>query len=93
MLYDSKFKHFKGNISTRWLGPYEVADIFDNGSVRVKTIDDDKTYFVVNGHRLKIYHKPLSHDHFLQDVQKDPRLELVHANDQPHGLLLFHIYR
>jgi len=42
------------------MGPYEVEEILDNGSVKIKIIDDDKTSFLVNGHRLKIYHHPLS---------------------------------
>jgi len=41
LLYDSKFKHFKGKFSTKWLGPYEVEEFFDNDLVRIKTIDDD----------------------------------------------------
>jgi hypothetical protein len=35
---------------TRWLGPYEVETVFDNGSVRIKTIDDSQNSFVVNGY-------------------------------------------
>jgi hypothetical protein len=65
LLFDSKYKTFKGKLTTRWLGPYEVETIFDNGSVRIKTIDDSQNSFVVNGHRLKVYHKPLSIDDFL----------------------------
>jgi hypothetical protein len=60
LLYDSRFKNFKGKLSTRWLGPYEVETIYENGSVNIKTIDEEKPSFVVNGHRLKVYHKPLS---------------------------------
>jgi len=82
LLYDSKFKHFKGKIFIRWLGPYEVIEVFNNGSVRICTIDDDKISFVVNGHWLNFYHKPLSRDQFLQEVQEDPGLEMVHANNQ-----------
>jgi len=44
-LYDSKFKHFKGKFSTRWLGPYEVEEVFDNGFVRIKNIDAYQTPF------------------------------------------------
>lgn len=72
LLYDNKFKHFKGKISTRWLGPYEVEEVFNNGSIRIKTIDDDQTSFVVNGHILKNYHCLLSRQEFLQNVMQDP---------------------
>lgn len=33
LLYDSRFKYFKGKLCTRWLGPYQVDTIFDNGTV------------------------------------------------------------
>ena len=39
--------------------PYEVEEVFDNGSVKIKTIDDDHTSLVLNGHRMKIYNHPL----------------------------------
>lgn len=83
LLYDSKFNHFKGKFSTRWLGPYEIIEVFYNGSVHICTIDNDRTSFVVNVHRLKVYHKPLSRYHFLQEIRNDPILELIHAKDQP----------
>jgi len=60
LLYDSKFKHFKGKFSTIWLRPYEVEELFDNGFFKLKTIDADQTPFMVNGHLLEIYHQILS---------------------------------
>jgi len=60
LLYDSKLKQFKGKFSTSLLVPYEMDEVFDNGSTRIKTFDGSQTSFVVNGHRLKIYHQPLS---------------------------------
>ena len=31
LLYDSRFKRdFKGNLRTRWLGPYKIDWVFDN---------------------------------------------------------------
>jgi hypothetical protein len=50
LLFDSRFKNFKGKFSTHWLGPYEVDMVFDNGSVKIKTIDGSGISFVVNGH-------------------------------------------
>jgi hypothetical protein len=70
LLFYSKCKTFKGKLMTRLLGPYEVETIFYNGSVRIKTIDDSQNSFVVNGHRLKVYNKPLSKDDFLQEIAK-----------------------
>ena len=77
LLFDSKYKIFKGKLTTRWLGPYEVETVFDNGSVKIKTIDDSQQSFVVNGHRLKIYHKPLTKEDFLQVMSTDTEMEVV----------------
>ena len=33
LLYDSKFKIFKGKFHTCWMGPYEVIQVFENGAV------------------------------------------------------------
>ena len=68
LLYDSRFKNLKGKLSTRWLGPYEFDIVYDNGSVKIKTIDENQNPFVVNGHRLKVYHKPLSKEDFVKNV-------------------------
>jgi hypothetical protein len=57
-----------GNLSTQWLGPYEVETIFNNGSVRMKTIYANQISFVVNGHWLRLYHKPMSKEKFVQDM-------------------------
>ena len=62
LLYDSHFKYFKGNICSHWMGHYEVDAVFDNGTVRMVTIDDTHASFIVNGHRLRLYHRPASKD-------------------------------
>jgi hypothetical protein len=49
-LFDSRFKTFKGKLTTRWLGPYDLDTVYDNGAVKIKTIDDGQVSFVVNGH-------------------------------------------
>ena len=66
LLYDS---HFRGNprkLQTRWLGPYEIQHVFDNGAVQLITIDPVQFKLLVNGHRLRIYNKPQTKDDFLQ---------------------------
>ena len=47
------------------MGPYEVVTAFDNGSVKIKTIDGSEISFVVNGHRLRIYHQSTSKQDFI----------------------------
>jgi len=50
LLYDSKYKNFKGKFHTCWLGPYEVARAVENGFVEIKIIDEHGTTFLVNRH-------------------------------------------
>jgi hypothetical protein len=81
--FDSRFKTFKGKLTTRWLGPYEINTVYDNGAIKVKTIDDGQVSFVVNGHRLKFYHKPISREDFLQVMSTDNELALVDGEVPP----------
>ena len=30
LLFDSKFKNFKAKFTTHWLGPHEIAEVYDN---------------------------------------------------------------
>jgi len=36
----------------------------------IKTIDDETIPMLVNGHRLKVYKKPLSKREFIEDLNK-----------------------
>ena len=83
LLYDSRFNNFKGKLSTRWLGPYEVDTVYNNGSVKIKTIDENRTSFVVNGYRLKVYHKPLSKEDFIRHVLQNSEMQLVSKGNSP----------
>ena len=59
------------------MGPYEIITVFDNGSVKIGIIDDEQETFVVNGHRLKVYHKPITKQEFIQGLAHQSDLELV----------------
>jgi hypothetical protein len=50
------------------MGPYEIDTVYENGSIRIKTIDEQQTSLLVNGHRLRIYNKPLSKEEFLTHI-------------------------
>eukprot|EP00253_Pinus_taeda_P008031 PITA_08031 len=76
-LYDSHFKDFKGKLCTHWMRPYEVDAMFDNGTVRLVTIDDTRTSFLVNGHRLKLCHPPTSKDAFIKHLYDKSGLMVV----------------
>ena len=88
LLYDSKFKNFKGKFNTHWLGPYEIEKIFDNGSVWVKTINDGNVTFLVNGHNLKLYQKPQSKEEFAEEIVKKRELRMVRGDNSFHYLFL-----
>lgn len=65
LLYDSRYKDNLGKLQTHWLGPYEVIETFSNGVVQLSIIDPFKFKLLVNGHHLRLYHKPLNKDEFL----------------------------
>ena len=77
LLFDSRYKNFKGKLTTHWMGPYEVVTAFDNGSVEIKTIDDSQTSFVINGHKLRLYHQPISRQDFVKNVLQQKEMEPV----------------
>jgi len=80
LLLDSKFKYFQGKLQTHWLGPYEIEEVFNNGVVTIRAIDERKVPLLVNGHRLKIYHKPISRDDFIKIFQDNTEMKLVKKN-------------
>ena len=43
-----------GKIQTKWLGPYEIDNYYENGSDKIRTGDDEKNILLVNGQRLKL---------------------------------------
>ena len=65
------------------MGPYEVVIAFDNGLVKIKTIDGSQISFVVNGHRLRLYHQPTSKQYFIQNVLQQREMELVEGEVVP----------
>jgi hypothetical protein len=83
LLFDSRFKTLKEKLTTHWLDPYKVYIVYDNGAVKIRTIDNGQVSFVVNGHRLKFYHKPISREDFLQVMTADKALALVDGEFPP----------
>ena len=77
LLFDSRYTNFKGKLSTHWMGLYEAVTTFDNGLVEIKIIDDSQNSFVVNGHRLRIYHQPISRQYFMKNALQQKEMELV----------------
>ena len=78
LLYDSTFKRdFKDKLYTIWLGPYLVDRVFDNGTVYLVTIDENHVPLFANGHRLRLYHNPISKDSFISQIAADPDYQLA----------------
>ncbi|GKE05375.1 hypothetical protein Tco_1397393 [Tanacetum coccineum] len=55
LLFHSKYKFKQLKLRSRWLGPYVVKRQYPSGYVELYG-KDGKT-FIVNGHRLKLYHE------------------------------------
>jgi hypothetical protein len=61
--------------------------VFDNGSIKVKTIDESGVSFVINGHRLKLYNKPISRDDFISQLSQQEEMQVVgKGSDTPTPL-------
>ena len=82
-MYDSRFKNFKGKLTTRCMGPYEIDTIYDNGSIRIKTIDEQQTPLLVNGHRLQVYNKLLSKEEFLTRILQNLDMQMISKEGDP----------
>ncbi|XP_057843684.2 uncharacterized protein LOC131053093 [Cryptomeria japonica] len=81
LLYDSRYKDNLGKLQTKWLGPYDIVDTFSNGVVKLSTIDLVKFKLLVNGHRLHLYHKPLSKYDFLRQFSTAQHAGILVATD------------
>ena len=58
------------------MGPYEIVQVYENGSVKLTTIDGEGNTFIVNGHRLKLYHKPISKEDFIRTISQKKEVEI-----------------
>jgi hypothetical protein len=65
------------------MGPYEIDTIYDNGSIRIKTIDEQQTPLPVNGHRLRVYNKPLSKEEFLTRILQNSDILMISKKGDP----------
>eukprot|EP00253_Pinus_taeda_P007389 PITA_07389 len=77
LLYDSRFQDFPGKLQNHWLGPYEIQKVHDNGTLTLTTIDGSGHTFKVNGHRVRLYRRPLTRESFLRQLQQDTNLEIL----------------
>jgi len=74
----------KGKFNTRYLGPYEIEVVFDNGYVNIRIINDEKFSLLVNGPRLKLYQKPKYKGEFIKGIMKQDEMHVVGEGVSPH---------
>jgi hypothetical protein len=55
LLYDNRHKEFPGKLQTRWMGPYQVCQIFPNGSLQLENLQGQWLDTRVNGSKVKRY--------------------------------------
>ena len=59
LLYDKRHEEFPSKLHTRWMGPYRVTYIFQNGSLQLEDLQGNWLDTQVNGSKIKQY-KPQS---------------------------------
>jgi hypothetical protein len=55
LLYDNRHKDFPGKLHTRWMGPFRVNQVFENGSLQLENLQGQWLDTRVNGSRVKKY--------------------------------------
>jgi len=88
LLYDSRFQDFPRKLQTRWLGPYEIQKVHENGTINLTTIDGSGYAFKTNGHQVKMYHKPLTWESFYQQLREDSDMKILAEENNPSSTLV-----
>ncbi|KAL3690876.1 hypothetical protein R1sor_004527 [Riccia sorocarpa] len=56
LLYENRHIKFPGKLHLRWMGPYRVTKVFDNGSLQLADLEGNPLAARVNGWRVKRYY-------------------------------------
>ena len=67
LLYDSRLKLMPGKLRSKWIGPFQVTNVFPYGAVEIQDINSNKV-FKVNGQRLKPFYEGFE-EHMIHKVQ------------------------
>lgn len=54
--YDERNEVKPGKFKIRWVRPYHIREVGDNGAIKLWTLDRQEVPQTVNGSKLKIYH-------------------------------------
>ncbi|XP_059067475.1 uncharacterized protein LOC131858295 [Cryptomeria japonica] len=55
--YNGRNEIKPGKFKVRWLGPYKVQEVEENGAIKLSTLDNQPIKETVNGSKLKMYHR------------------------------------
>ena len=56
LFFNSRLRVFPGKLSSKWIGPFVVTNVFPYGAVQIQSLRS-RQEFKVNGHRLKPYYE------------------------------------
>jgi hypothetical protein len=56
LLYDSRHQKFPGKLHISWMGPFQVFEVYDNGSLQLATMQGELLPTRTNGTRVCKYH-------------------------------------
>ena len=67
LLYDSRLKLISGKLRSKWIGPFQVTNVFPYGAVEIQDPNSSQIS-KVNGHRLKPFYEGFA-KHVVHEVQ------------------------
>lgn len=70
LMYDSRQKDFPGKLQTRWVGPFKVSKVYENGSLQLTDLQGRPLDTRTNGSRVKLYNPELDDS----DVREDAHI-------------------
>jgi len=73
LVYNSRLKLFPGKLKSRWMGPFEVTQVFPYGSFELKSKKGE--FFKVNGQRVRLFYEGWEHEGEGELVLGDPPSE------------------
>ena len=69
LLYDNRHEKFLGKLHTRWMDPYKVVELFENGSLQLEDLQGNWLETRVNGSRVKQYRLDVSTEEEEEDTR------------------------
>ena len=57
MKYDGRNEIKPGKFCIKWVGPYKIREVGDNGVMKLWTLDEKEVADAVNRSKLNVYHK------------------------------------